>query len=401
MLTFLRAWLADGARTFATRPRFLVLASFLFAGDLKASPQLSWVPVDLTLLTGFLLAMVILARILRGWRAPSLRPLALVGSWFLTFLTGVFQAVDSEYGNQKIITLFTLTLLAALAPIFLVKTEEDLVRLLNAMAWFCLLIAIEGMLTVTGLSHRTMRLEVFGAGTISLGRASGLLFLFASIQLFRRASNQVLSFGLMALAAVTALFSGSRGPIVSALLVAMILFGLGRQSLGVLRVRLAVAAGLVVFLLASSLSLAPAASLRRVETFAHGEYGPSEQFRVTALQASWVYLKDAPLGVGWGGFGTHVNPLNGLGRQYAHNLLAEVTLESGWVSGAFTLLILGVALLSAWSRTLHQGGRLVFAGLLFYLINALVSGDINDNRPLFMFVTSALMLLDVPVVPLG
>jgi O-antigen ligase len=401
MLTFFQTWIADGARTFATRPRFLVLAAFLFAGDLKASPQLSWVPVDLTLLTAFLLALVILARVLRGWRAPSPRPLTLVGAWFLTFVPGVYQAVASDYGNQKIATLFTLTLLAALAPLFLVKTEEDLVQLLNAMAWFCLLIALEGMLSVLGLGHRTMRLEVFGAGTISLGRASGLLFLFGSIQLFRTASNQLLSFGLMALAAMTALFSGSRGPILSSLVVVTILFGLGRQSLGVLRVRLAVAAALVLFLVGSSLSLAPAGSLRRVETFAHGEYGPSEQFRVTALQASWVYLKDAPMGVGWGGFGTHVNPLNGLGRQYAHNLLAEVTLESGWVSGGFTLVLLGLALLAAWSRTLHQGGRLVFAGLLFYLINALVSGDINDNRPLFMFVTSALMLMDVPVVPHG
>jgi len=41
----------------------------------------------------------------------------------------------------------------------------------------------------------------------------------------------------------------------------------------------------------------------------------------------------------------------------------------------------------------------VFIGLLFYAINALVSGDVNDNRPLFMFVTAALMLLDMAPVP--
>ena len=38
------------------------------------------------------------------------------------------------------------------------------------------------------------------------------------------------------------------------------------------------------------------------------------------------------------------------------------------------------------------GGRLVFAGLLFYLINSMVSGDLNDNRPLFMFAGTALTL---------
>ena len=52
---------------------------------------------------------------------------------------------------------------------------------------------------------------------------------------------------------------------------------------------------------------------------------------------------------------------------------------------------------AAWSRTGTPGGRVVFAGTVFYLINAMVSGDVNDNRPLFMFVTSALMLWRLPV----
>ena len=47
------------------------------------------------------------------------------------------------------------------------------------------------------------------------------------------------------------------------------------------------------------------------------------------------------------------------------------------------------------SRTGSPGGRLVFAGLLFYAINAMVSGDLNDNRPLFMFLGSAFLGLDL------
>jgi hypothetical protein len=55
-----------------------------------------------------------------------------------------------------------------------------------------------------------------------------------------------------------------------------------------------------------------------------------------------------------------------------------------------------VALLAGWSRSWLPGGRVVFAGTVFYLINAMVSGDLNDNRPLFMFVGSALMLWGKP-----
>jgi O-antigen ligase len=140
--------------------------------------------------------------------------------------------------------------------------------------------------------------------------------------------------------------------------------------------------------------MAPKGSLRRVMTFFRGEYGASETYRVAALDATWRLVGQAPWGIGWGGFATQVDLDRGTGRQYPHNLLAEVTLESGWVCGAATVLILAAALAAAWSRTRLAGGRLAFAGVVFCLINALVSGDVNDNRPLFMFVSSALWLWD-------
>jgi len=58
--------------------------------------------------------------------------------------------------------------------------------------------------------------------------------------------------------------------------------------------------------------------------------------------------------------------------------------------------VLATALLAGWSGSWLPGGRVVFAGTVFYLINAMVSGDLNDNRPLFMFLSSALMLWPRP-----
>jgi O-antigen ligase len=399
----LTAWASEAGRwlgQFGTRPRFLALAGFLFAGDLKANPKLAWIPVDLTALGAGLLIVVILARVMRGWRTASPWPLLLVALWFATFIPGVTQAVASDYGSQKILTLFSLTLLAAVAPIFLVEEEEDLRRLVNALMYFCLLITAEGMLVVSG-PVRGPRLEVFGAGTIALGRAAGLLFAYAVTLLLQDSPMPALTFVLMALAGMVAFFSGSRGPIVAGLAGIGVLVAFGRQALGRTLPRLAVAGGLFFLVLASSISLAPEGSLSRVESFARGDYGPSEQYRVQALKTSWSYIPEAPLGLGWGGFATYVNPLNGMGRQYSHNLLAEVTLESGWVSGAYTLLLLVFAAVAGWSRTRMPGGQLIFIGLLFYAINAMVSGDINDNRPLFMFVTAAIMLLDLPRVQHG
>jgi len=195
---------------------------------------------------------------------------------------------------------------------------------------------------------------------------------------------------VLALAGATALFAGSRGPILAALAVLVPLAGTGAWS-GVRRVGLAGTAVLLAVVLAGSLSLAPAGSLRRVTAFFRGDYGASEAYRVQALQACWRLVPGAPWGLGWGGFATFVDPEHGVARQYPHNLLAEVTLEAGWLCGATTLVVLAAALAAAWSGTAAPGGRLVFAGLGFHLCNALVSGDLNDNRPLFLFIGCALM----------
>ena len=84
-----RAWL----QLWATRPRFLALAAFLFAGDLKADPRLAWVPVDLTLATGAFLVGVLALRVARGVRPTSAWILGLLCAWWLTFLPGVAGAV--------------------------------------------------------------------------------------------------------------------------------------------------------------------------------------------------------------------------------------------------------------------------------------------------------------------
>ena len=134
------------AAIFATRPRFLALAAFLFAGDLKADPRLGWIPVDLTLLTGAVLSGVLAVRFLRGARLPSRAGPALLGVWFLSFSPGPVPGGGLPYGLQKIATIFTFTLLSALAPLLLLEEDRDLVRAVNAMACFCLAITLGGLL---------------------------------------------------------------------------------------------------------------------------------------------------------------------------------------------------------------------------------------------------------------
>jgi hypothetical protein len=424
----LRTWAAAAAwlRVHGPGPRFLALGAFLFAGDLKADPRLARIPVDLTLLTGAVLCGVLVRRWLRGARVRGRGGPVLLGCWFLSFAPGLAGLAPTPYALQKVATIYTFSLLAALAPLFLVDTRADLERMGDALAGFCLLMTLGGLSGLGGEGADPQRLQAFGAGTIALGRATGFLFLWAALALGRRppldpcASRggpevralpgphvggrggtsraqragsspfRYLAPAVLALAGATALFAGSRGPILAALAVLVPLAGTGAWS-GVRRVGLAGTAVLLAVVLAGSLSLAPAGSLRRVTAFFRGDYGASEAYRVQALQACWRLVPGAPWGLGWGGFATFVDPEHGVARQYPHNLLAEVTLEAGWLCGATTLVVLAAALAAAWSGTATPGGRLVFAGLGFHLCNALVSGDLNDNRPLFLFISCALM----------
>lgn len=387
---------ANWLRAFATRPRFLALAAFLFAGDLKADPRLAWLPIDLTLLTGAVLCGVMAVRVLRGARLRAPGAAALVGAWYLTFVPGLFQAVPSPYGLQKIATIFSFTLLSSLAPWLLLEEDADLVRAASAMACFALAMTLGGLLGGGQALQPAQRLQAFGAGTIALGRAAGFLATFAALALAGETPLPALSFGILALAGVTALFSGSRGPLVAAVAaLALAVFG-GRARSRRALARLAAAAGVFLALLGSTLTLAPKGSLLRVEAFLRGEYGSSETYRINALRGAWDRIGDHPWGIGWAGFAVQVDPERGAGRQYPHNLLAEVTLESGWLCGAMTILVLGAALASGWGVSGRPGGRIAFAGTVFYLVNALVSGDLNDNRPLFMFLSSALALPALP-----
>ncbi|BDU71221.1 O-antigen ligase family protein [Mesoterricola silvestris] len=368
-------------------PRFLALGALLFAGALKGGPVLSRLPLDLTLLAGTALGGVLLLAWMRGARAASGWGLGLTGVWYLTFLPGAALAAPTAYAFQKVATLYSFSLLASLAPFVLVRDREDLRGLLNATAIFCMVLTADGLL---GLGQGGQRLETAGGGTIALGRAAGFLFLFGALLLARPGPLSLPLLGLTGAAAVTAVFSGSRGPMGGALLALAVALGLGRRGTGAPASRLLLCAGAVALAVGLSLALAPPGSLQRTGSFLRGEFGTSERYRAVAARASWERLGGLPWGAGWGGFAAQVDLDGGTGRQYPHNLLLEVTLESGWACGALTTLVLGAGLGAAWTRSDRPEGRILLAGLVFWIVNALVSGDVNDNRPLFAFLSAAL-----------
>lgn len=77
--------------------------------------------------------------------------------------------------------------------------------------------------------------------------------------------------------------------------------------------------------------------------------------------------------------------------QYSHNFLLEIGVEAGVLALAAASVVCYVAV----RRQLRAGGGLVEAAmsalLVFALVNALVSGDVGDNRLLWVMLGAGLV----------
>lgn len=390
-MSWLRDALAGLGRFFKSHFPWLMLAGLLSAGEFKADPRFSWIPVDITLLYGLAVIGVIAFRIVKEWRIQlkGTGPI-IMGIWFLLMVYPALNRPPTDYSDEKVVFFYTLTVLAAFAPFLLAREQQDLYRLMNAFAFFNVALVLDA--TKNAASGQELeRLTAFGTNTIGLGRGGGFVFLYALILIMEKRKLGLILFPLLALSGVITLFSGSRGPIVAALITVVLIYATSRGKLGTRPLRLALYGGVFALILGASISFAPKGSLARVEHFFEGEYGKSEGYRQAFFERCVDKIPDYPYGTGFGGFGAYIDPWNGLGRQYPHNILLEVFLEMGWICGLYTVLMILWSHAKAWTLSGTARGKALLAGLIFTMVNAMVSGDLNDNRPFYTFMAMALV----------
>ena len=361
----------------------LIFAAFLSAGQFKGDPRLSWIPVDLTMLLAVAVAAVTAYTLVRD-RFTFPAPIGWIGLLFSLFAIPLLWTEMHPYATEKVTYLYTLTLFAAVAPLVLFKTTHDLHRLFNALTLVGLLSAFDGArLLLQG--NPGGRLSAFGANPIAFGRSIGLVFVWTAILGMEGRLPAVPAMGLVGLSGVLLIASGSRGPLlasVGGLVVAGFAFYRRRLKL---MLRFAAAALVLVLAVQFGLSQASGESADRIARLAGGELGSSELTRLDAYNQTLALIAAHPGGIGWGGFATRVNQTGNGGddRQYPHNLFLEVLLEGGWVGGFALLLLLGLA----FGRLVRQPPSPPLRALLllfcFCVVNAQVSGDLNDNRLLF------------------
>ncbi|HLN60894.1 MAG TPA: O-antigen ligase family protein [Symbiobacteriaceae bacterium] len=361
----------------------LLFAAFLSAGQFKGDPRLSWMPVDLTMLLALAVAAVTGYTLVRD-RFTFPAPIGWIGLLFSLFAIPLLWTDMHPYAAEKVTYLYTLTLFAAVASLVLFKTTDDLHRLFNALTLIGLVAAFDAArLLLQGASGD--RLSAFGANPIAFGRSIGLIFVWAAILGMEGRLPALPAMGLVGLSGVLLIASGSRGPLLaSAGGLAVAGFAFYRRRLK-LMLRFAAAALVLMLAVQFGLSQAPGESANRIARLAGGELGSSELTRLDAYNQTLTFIATHPGGIGWGGFASRINQSGSGGddRQYPHNLFLEVLLEGGWVGGFALLLLLALA----FARLVRQPPSPPLRALLllfcFCVVNAQVSGDLNDNRLLF------------------
>lgn len=354
------------------------LALLTCVGQIKENPLLQWVPVDLTLLTAaFVVLMMIRARIAHG---PTTGRVMVAWLLWVAFIPAVALSDFDSYSVTKISTLFTITLVLAIAPFYLLRTEGQRVAFIRALAVIAVILAVLALLSPTTSASYTNRLTLEGADTIGTARVSMAGAVILVIAAFQRGIKPILRIAMIGLAGLTAMLgvlSGSRGPViagVAAILLVIVFAPAMKKYRGRALLGAAFLGSVVVWIALQNQS----DGLNRIMSILTGDSDTSSSVRSDMWDSGVSRVLQNPVGIGWGGYADE-----GSIYRYPHNLFIEIGIEAGWlILLVFAALV--VATLVRGVRVAKDTTGVVFLGLLiFSIINVMVSADINGTRLLW------------------
>jgi len=400
---------------------------FLLVGVLKSPLSATVAAAGVQLDVTVLLAAVLLAGLLiRGLPAgigsllPPADAVLPLGGLGLIVLLSLLLGPETPYGQQKAVRFLTLTSLAFLAPYGCLNTPARFTRFLVTTIGIGLLMLPLGQLTGEGLS-------AFGANHIATGRALGLGLLAVIFLGLGSARLPLRLVWVVPGAALLAgfLYAGSRGSFL-ALAAALAVTGLVVLARGRARRRALAVAAVAALAAVGVTILAPAAvetMNRRVAATLADPLTLTARTRLDRAAAALEMIQDRPVwGNGIGGFDLLYSHAETGRGDYPHNLLLEVLAELGVVGLLALSLLMFLALrrlghglqltaygsrpsalgianwrleigrrrpeavspLAAAARPQAPASLFVLALATYALANALFSGDLNDNRLLFV-----------------
>ena len=375
----------------------VTFALFLVAGFYKAEvstifPQF----IDLTVLFGVSTALGVAIRIRRNQykipRIPNKFLLPYLGL-VLMMLASLLYTSAPNYGIDKFLRFSIITAFAAFGPMFLFTDHGHF----NRFSYTFIAIAVAGVLDAcTGGSGRFH--TAFGSNYIALSRIAGAAALLAGYY-FLLASNLTKRLFWIITALISLfglLYAGARGPVIALIVTIVVIFLLSvkwkLKKPAIRVIKGTVALVLVVGLLAVIYSNEFSTLISRTNLILpDGGLGKSATARLYDYDRAIHAMVAAPLfGQGVGGFSKYAFGVDA--RAYPHDVFLEIASELGIVGLALFLALIAFCFVQILRIRRESGGinyymaTVLLALFTFTLINAMVSGDVNDNRLFFAWI---------------
>lgn len=386
-------------------------ALYLFAGVFKESLAF---PVDIA---AVFLALTGVSIIVRFMLRPTINkhtvlPFVIFILIFSIILLSYIYTPSEVYAKEKLVKFIVLTIPTTVFPFFLFTSKESVVRFLKSL---CALSVVLSIIILPTIYQRGSDLAFvgFNNGTSSQGLArlngvSLIILIFYSLLEAKDKRKKAGVFFLILLVAFVLLATGSRMPLLALFCAGIYaIFRSVKIRKGILVMR----KGFKMLLSASVLGLFLLAALatrgffdtiiyRFKIIFSESGGGASANGRIERFSVAWdVFKEHFVFGGGLGSFPIFYNETD-IG-DYPHNIVLEIMAEFGLIG----LSIFSLFFFLTFYRGLVKGKRsgrqpsvqlAVICLFVYYLANAMVSGDINSNRALYVFMSILCLLPFLP-----
>ncbi|MEA1951347.1 MAG: O-antigen ligase family protein, partial [Planctomycetota bacterium] len=386
---------------------------FLMAGRYKGDPRFQWIAERFSLdLTAMFLAVSGMAGLVvlfgRGYRLPrgAGRFMTAAAALFGYMILSLLWTSGDAYAHTKALHIGVLTTWTAVATGLVIASQRRRVeRFLLLLVLFAVWLSVESLMAHSQSGDGTS-VAALGGNYLGLGRVIGPAALVAlGYGLFMAKSTlaRALGFAVAAVFVFVLLILGGRMPLLATAAGGLVPLVLAARSASINRHRQALWAYVALLITAAATIFyigcgeqAPQ-TLRRMAGLFQSDWGTSSFARWQYYQAAVEYWWQRPfMGHGLGAW--PVLHFQGDFRAYPHNLLLETLVEFG-LCGLGLLAWLFLAAKRGLGSMARVGADplrvIVLMVAVNALANAMVSGDISDNR--FLFGALGLMLL--PSVP--
>lgn len=360
----------------------LCAALLTHVGAFKMDPVFGRLNARLDL-TGVLVVAVagigVIATLVRG-KVPRPTSLDIVVTLIaLVMLIGVGGTTDG-YASVKMLTFVAVSIPLYLAGRIL-PSQVSARYTPGSLMSIGIYVGVTGLLFGTWDSGLIGARLVQGAGShyLSLGYVSGSTALLAWIwqyQKMKGSSRLVLQLAF-ALSFLVLILSAARGPLAAFIGASVAYEYLVWHSHRKAITGFAFLGGLMLLVSRSSVGAPMSARISGLMT---QEGTMSLGGRGVLYEAAAKSIMSMPFGIGTGNFSSLVGTT---GRNYPHNLVLELGCENGWVGLTLGLFFVAMNARNA-VRLVREGKNVPAAALLiFSLIGAMMSGDVNDQRLLW------------------